>query len=190
MQNSTDRHASARVERSPSIPSAILPAIQLESFEQCHLDEVVRIEATFSAPWTREMFLQELRQREEMSYSMVGLVEGRVIAYALSWFVADEVHIVNLAVHPQWRRRGVARYLMREVFDCALRRGMAIATLEVRFHNRAAIGLYESMGFRQVAIRKNYYADNGEDALVMLTELVSTQVPANPDGEVSGPTEP
>ena len=169
MQNSTDRRASARVEG--TVP------IQLEMFDHCHLDEVVRIESTFTAPWTREMFLQELRQKDELSYSVVAVVDGRVIAYALNWFVADEVHIVNLAVHPQWRRRGVARYLMREVFDCASRRGMVIATLEVRFHNQAAIGLYQSMGFRQVAIRKNYYADNGEDALVMLTELATDAAP-------------
>ena len=172
MQNSTDRRASAQVDG--QVP------IQLEMFDHRHLDEVMHIESTFAAPWTREMFLQELRQKEELSYSLVALVDGHVIAYALSWFVADEVHIVNLAVHPQWRRRGVARHLMREVFDCALLRGMVIATLEVRFHNQAAIGLYQSMGFRQVAIRKSYYADNGEDALVMLTELAPGSPPNHP----------
>ena len=64
------------------------------------------------------------------------------------------------------------------------------ATLEVRFHNSAAIGLYESMGFRQVAIRKNYYADNGEDALVMLTELAPDQVTVDPVSGAPRPTEP
>ena len=182
MQNSTDRRASARVD--------LLPSMQLESFDHRHLDEVMQIEATFSAPWTREMFLQELRQKDELSYSTVVLVDGRVIAYALNWFVADEVHIVNLAVHPQWRRRGVARFLMCEVFDCALRRGMVIATLEVRFHNSAAIGLYESMGFRQVAIRKNYYADNREDALVMLTELAPDQATTLPESGAPDLPEP
>jgi len=163
MQNSIDKRASARVDGK-------LP-IELQEFDQRHLDEVVRIESTFAAPWSREMFLQELRQREELGYSLVALIDGRVVGYALNWFVADEVHIVNLAVHPHWRRRGIARYLLREVFDCARRRGMVIATLEVRYSNRPAIELYHSIGFREVALRKKYYADNGEDALVMLADL-------------------
>ena len=163
MQNSTDKRASARVEDT-------LP-IELQEFDHRHVDEVVRIESTFAAPWTREMFLQELRQQDELGYSLVALIEGRVVGYALNWFVADEVHIVNLAVHPHWRRRGIARYLLREVFGCARRRGMVIATLEVRYNNRPAIELYQSIGFREVALRKKYYADNGEDALVMLADL-------------------
>jgi ribosomal-protein-alanine N-acetyltransferase len=163
MQNSIGRPASARVEGTLDV--------QLEEFDHRHLDEVVRIESTFAAPWTREMFQQELRQRQELAYSLVAVVDGRVVGYALNWFVADEVHIVNLAVHPHWRRRGIARRLLHEVFDCARRRGMVIATLEVRYHNDAAISLYRSLGFREVALRKKYYADNGEDALVMLADL-------------------
>jgi ribosomal-protein-alanine N-acetyltransferase len=163
MQNSTEKRASARVDAEL--------AIHLEEFDHRHIDEVVHIESTFTAPWTREMFLQELRQRQELAYGLVALIEARVVGYALNWFVADEVHVVNLAVHPHWRRRGLARQLLREVFDCARRRGMVIATLEVRSHNRPAIELYQSIGFREVALRKKYYADNGEDALVMLADL-------------------
>lgn len=136
-----------------------------------HLDEVLSIERTFAAPWTREMFLQELRQQWEASAALVALDGVRVIGYVLCWFVADEVHIVNLAVHARQRRRGIGRHLMNTVCDEGLRRGASIATLEVRFHNQPAIALYESLGFRNVAIRRAYYADNGEDALVMLKEL-------------------
>jgi ribosomal-protein-alanine N-acetyltransferase len=85
--------------------------------------------------------------------------------------VADEVHVVNVAVHTEFRRRGIARVLLQAVFDAARERGMTIATLEVRFHNLAAITLYESLGFQKIAIRKRYYADNGEDAVVMLKGL-------------------
>ena len=166
MQNSTDKRASAHVEGKRPIA--------LQEFAHCHVDEVVRIESTFRAPWTREMFLQELRQRDELAYSLVAVIDERVVGYALNWFVADEVHIVNLAVHPHWRRRGIARYLLREVFDTARRRGMVIATLEVRCNNQPAIELYQSIGFREVALRKKYYADNGEDALVMLADLPVT----------------
>jgi ribosomal-protein-alanine N-acetyltransferase len=135
------------------------------------LDPVLVIERTFSAPWSREMFLQELRQEEGTSANLLAECAGQVVGYVLWWFVADEVHIVNLAVDVGWRRRGIARRMLNEVFRRARARGMRIATLEVRIQNRAAIRLYESIGFKQVAIRKAYYADNGEDALVMLREL-------------------
>jgi ribosomal-protein-alanine N-acetyltransferase len=130
------------------------------------------IERSFSAPWTREMFDQELHH-SDVSDSLVAQLEGRVAGYVLWWYVVDEVHIVNVAVHPSFRRRGVARRLLQAVFERAAARGMSIATLEVRVHNEAAIGLYDSLGFRQIAIRKGYYADNGEDALVMLKALRS-----------------
>jgi ribosomal-protein-alanine N-acetyltransferase len=141
------------------------------AMEHRHLDEVLAIERAFAAPWTREMFLQELQHQWEASEALVAQCGDEVIGYVLCWFVADEIHIVNLAVHAQSRRRGIGRRLMQEVCDRALQRGLSIATLEVRVHNQAAILLYESMGFRKVAIRKGYYADNGEDAIVMLKEL-------------------
>ena len=134
------------------------------------LDAVLFIERSFAAPWSREMFDQELRQTD-ISDSRVATANGAVLGYVLWWYVADEVHVVNLAVHPRWRRRGIARLLMDEVFRLGRSRGMKIATLEVRAHNDPAIGLYESMQFQKIAIRRSYYADNGEDALVMLKTL-------------------
>ena len=150
-----------------------------------HIDEVLAIERTFSAPWTREMFLQELRQQWDASEALVALRGGRVIGYVLCWFVADEIHIVNLAVLVSERRRGVGRYLMDNVCETARRRGLSVATLEVRVHNEAAIALYESLGFRNVAIRRAYYADNGENALVMLKELGPARVQAPSAGRES-----
>ena len=143
----------------------------LQTMAAEHLDQVLAIERTFAAPWTREMFLQELRLQSEISDARVALLQEEVLGYVLCWYVADEVHIVNLAVHPRWRRQGLARALLADAFARARRRGACMATLEVRVHNEAAIRLYESLGFRQVAIRKGYYADNGEDALVMLKDL-------------------
>jgi len=136
-----------------------------------HVDDVLAIERTFPAPWTREMFLQELRRQWEESEALVAIHGDRLVGYVLCWFVADEIHIVNLAVQSELRRRGIGRYLMQTICDLAERRNVTVATLEVRFHNEAAIALYESLGFRSVAIRKSYYADNGEDALVMLKEF-------------------
>jgi len=136
-----------------------------------HLDEVLAIERTFPAPWTREMFLQELRRQWEASEALVAVCANGLVGYVLCWFVADEIHIVNLAVRASLRRRGIGRHLMETICRMARRHRVTVATLEVRCHNQPAIALYESLGFRSVAIRKSYYADNGEDALVMLKEL-------------------
>lgn len=149
-------------------------ALQLRRMRSEDLDEVLAIERAFSAPWSRDMFLQELRD-SDISESLVGAVGGEIAGYVLWWYVADEVHIVNLAVGVARRRQGVARQLLAEVFARARARGMSIATLEVRFHNDAAIQLYEKLGFLKVAIRKAYYADNGEDALVMLKPLDASE---------------
>ncbi|HZM15762.1 MAG TPA: ribosomal protein S18-alanine N-acetyltransferase [Candidatus Krumholzibacteria bacterium] len=145
--------------------------VSLQAMGAEHLEQVLAIERTFAAPWTREMFLQELRLQWDVSESLVAVRDGEVVGYVLCWYVADEVHVVNLAVHGRWRRRGIGRRMMEEVCARASRRGASTATLEVRFRNEAAIRLYEGLGFRQVAIRRAYYADNGEDALVMLKEL-------------------
>jgi ribosomal-protein-alanine N-acetyltransferase len=134
------------------------------------LDQVLVIERSFRAPWTRDMFLQELRQTD-LSEALVAETGGRIAGYVLWWYVADEVHIVNVAVHESYRRNGVARRLLHEVFERARASGMSIATLEVRYSNAPAIHLYESLEFTKIAIRKSYYADNGEDALVMLKFL-------------------
>lgn len=143
--------------------------LRVEQMMPEHLDAVLSIEQTFAAPWTRRMFVQELEKQWENADSLVVLDdEDRLLGYVLFWFVAEEVHVVNVAVHPRARRRGIGRCLMHEVFERAIARGMAIATLEVRVHNQPAIKLYEDLHFKAVAVRKKYYADNGEDALVMV----------------------
>ena len=153
-------------------PTDFASSLVLRPMAIADLDAVLQIERGFAAPWTREMFVQELSQPEG-SAQLVAESDRRVVGYALWWCVADEVHIVNLAVHDRYRRRGVARRLLGAAFESARDRGLSLATLEVRFHNAAAIALYESMGFQRIAIRKAYYADNGEDALVMLKGLRS-----------------
>jgi ribosomal-protein-alanine N-acetyltransferase len=144
--------------------------IVLRPMVESDLDAVLAIERGFPAPWTRDMFLQELAQPDN-SGQWVATWRERVVGYALWWCVADEIHIVNLAVHTNQRRRGIARRLLGTAFAAAEDRGLNLATLEVRIHNSAAIALYESIGFQRIAIRKAYYADNGEDALVMLKPL-------------------
>jgi ribosomal-protein-alanine N-acetyltransferase len=141
-----------------------------------HVDAVWAIErSVFPSPWSRASFERE--SVEEGAASWVALLEGRVIGYLVSWVVYDELHIGNIAVTPESRGRGVGRMLLAKALEDAAARGAVLATLEARESNARAIGLYESFGFRPVAIRKRYYADSGEDAIVMIAELGGRERP-------------
>nr|PZM92059.1 MAG: ribosomal-protein-alanine N-acetyltransferase [Pseudomonadota bacterium] len=129
------------------------------------LDQVLDLEArAFEHPWSPELVARELEQ----DHSMILVIssEDRVAGFVIAWLVVDELHILNVAVDPSLRRRGLARLLLGELLDRAQRCGMSLATLEVRVSNEAAIRLYEGLGFRTIGLRRRYYAD-GEDALVM-----------------------
>jgi len=140
--------------------------ITLRPFVASDLPAVMEIEeVSFPSPWKPEFFLTELNN----SYARLVVAEraGRVVGYFCRWLVADEVHILDVAVHPDHRRRGVGKVLMREIFVEARRRGACSASLEVRVSNQPAIALYHTLGFSQVSIRRRYY-ENGEDALLMV----------------------
>jgi ribosomal-protein-alanine N-acetyltransferase len=173
--------ATARSGLAPDPGAVIFRRMQPED-----LDAVMIIEQVFATPWSRQMFEQELRARE-MADNLVAEWRGAVVGYVLWWYVADEVHIVNIAVDELHRRRGIARRLLDLVFQRAGGRGMQVATLEVRSRNAAAIGLYESLGFRRVAVRKAYYQDNGEDALVMVKDLPTPPNGSRGEGEGGEP---
>ncbi len=132
------------------------------------LDRVCEIERNlFAAPWSRTSFEDEVAGGAT-SASWVVERAGRVIAFMVSWVVADELHIGNLAVDPAMQSGGVATALLEHSLEDAARRGVALAILEVRMSNRKARGLYEKFGFSEAAVRRGYYSDDGEDALVML----------------------
>ena len=105
---------------------------------------------------------------------MVGLIDGEVSAYGGVWILVDEAHVTNIVVKESLRGQGVGRKLMIELLERARNKGAVCATLEVRASNAPAIHLYETLGFVQATIRKNYYPDNKEDAVVMmLNDLLS-----------------
>jgi ribosomal-protein-alanine N-acetyltransferase len=134
------------------------------------VDQVLAIEqAVFPSPWSRASFERECR--EECSSSWVVVVGESVAGYAVSWIVCDEVHIGNIAVDPRLQGRGIGRLLLARILDDATDRGSVLATLEARESNHRALRLYERFAFRPVAIRKRYYADSGEDAIVMIADL-------------------
>jgi [ribosomal protein S18]-alanine N-acetyltransferase len=155
--------------------------IAIERMRSADLEEVLAIErASFSMPWSRGAFLYELEQNR-VARCYVVREERRLIGYICLWEVADEVHITNVAVHPDLRRRGVGRSLLNAVLDDARQRKLRLVVLEVRPSNVEALGLYESFGFRVVGRRRGYYYDTGEDALVMEASLVAG------DGSAEGP---
>lgn len=131
-----------------------------------NLDRVEEIErASYDAPWSRAMFAGELIKSNSICLGAFRL--GRVIGYLIVSRYVDDWHIMNLAVDPAWRRRGVARLLLEDFFgrsDGGREHG---CTLEVRTSNAAAISLYEGLGFESHGVRRGYYVDNNEDALVM-----------------------
>lgn len=153
-----------------------------------HLDEVVAIEKDlFSLPWSRASFLCEISDAKR-TYSVVGIEDGQVVCYAVAWFVADEIHIGNIAVRRSDQGRGVGKRLLSHILKEAKKRDVKLATLEVRVSNVRAINLYRKFGFEGVAFRKGYYTDNGEDALVMIAHLESDRSDSvdQDGGEASG----
>jgi ribosomal-protein-alanine N-acetyltransferase len=135
------------------------------------LDEVVAIErASFTLPWSRGAFLYEMEQNR-VARCFVVREDVRVVGYVCLWEIGDEVHVTNIAVHPDCRQRGIGRMLLSTVLDDARARRLRVVGLEVRPSNREALPLYESFGFKVVGRRKGYYYDTGEDALVMELKL-------------------
>src|SRR5499426_2866924 len=138
------------------------------------LDEVVAIErASFSMPWSRGAFLYELQQNR-VARCLVMREDARVVGYLCLWEIGDELHITNVAVHPDYRRRGIGRALVSGVLGDARTRNLKLIVLEVRPSNHEARTLYESLGFRVVGRRRGYYYDTGEDALVMEADLTAS----------------
>ena len=135
------------------------------------LDAVLAIErASFSMPWSRGAFLYEIQQNRVARCSVMR-AERQVVGYLCLWEIGHEIHITNLAVHTEWRRRGVARRLLALAMAEGAARGVTLAFLEVRPSNAQALKLYESLGFQVIGRRTGYYFDTGEDALVMEARL-------------------
>jgi ribosomal-protein-alanine N-acetyltransferase len=135
------------------------------------LDEVLAIErASFSMPWSRGAFIYEMQQNR-VARCWVMREDGHAIGYLCLWEIADELHITNIAVHPSHRRQGVGRMLLQDILEDARERRLRLVVLEVRPSNTEARTLYEGFGFRVIGLRRGYYYDTGEDALVMEAHL-------------------
>jgi ribosomal-protein-alanine N-acetyltransferase len=134
------------------------------------MDEVMAIERTsYRFPWSAGFFLQELQVA--CARSVLAECDGRIVGYVLYWILPGALDVHNIAVHVDFRRRGIGRVLLDRVIDEARRQSAARVTLEVRRSNLTAQKLYESVGFATSGVRKGYYSDDGEDALAMTLEL-------------------
>jgi ribosomal-protein-alanine N-acetyltransferase len=132
------------------------------------IDDVIAVEeASFTNPWTREMYLSELENRGVSFCYMARDGEGRIVGFCSFWRVLDELHVNNLAVLPNVRRAGVASALLSRVLREGAALGATRATLEVRRSNDAARLLYERFGFFVAGVRRGYYTNPVEDALIL-----------------------
>lgn len=127
-------------------------------------------EAVFPTPWTLESFEMEMTKNTQATY-VVAEEDGAIIGFCGMWIVLDESQITNVAVMPEGRGKGIGENLMREAMRIAREKGCVVMSLEVRVSNDVAQNLYRKLGFQAGGIRKGYYTDNQEDALVMWVNL-------------------
>lgn len=143
------------------------PGIEAAVVER-DLDAIAEIaRLSFTNPWTRAMFAQELSTQPLSRSYVFRTSDGRAVGFCTAWLVVDELHINAMAVRPEFRGQGIGRQLLAYVLDEARSVGARRAALEVRASNTAAIGLYSAFGFTTEAVRKGYYPNPPEDALVL-----------------------
>ena len=132
------------------------------------LEEILSIEKiSFTSPWSRCAFENEMRATYAYPLVMTESQSPSIIGYLCFWLVRDECQILNLAIHPSYRRRGIASQLIHHLLKFCEHKKITHCYLEVRASNQLAISLYHKCGFKNFGIRKNYYPDTGEDALIM-----------------------
>lgn len=147
------------------------------AFRRARAEDVGRVmeieKDGFKHPWSRELIERELGHAwsQILLACEVGAGEERVVGYIVFWLVHDEIHVLNVATALESRRRGIGRALMEAAEGAGRTRGARLSTLEVRRSNLGAIELYRAIGYRQVGIRPRYYAEENEDAIVMVKML-------------------
>jgi ribosomal-protein-alanine N-acetyltransferase len=155
----------------------------VEDMSMADVKEVAALEKLiFPLPWSALAFEYELRHNPMAYFAIVRastaqdhhMESRRVLGYAGFWLIVDEAHICTLGVHPNWRGRGLGEFLLAHLIDRAAERGAAVATLEVRASNIVAQNVYRKYGFVPAGLRKRYYTDNNEDAIIMTTEVITS----------------
>ena len=148
--------------------------VRIGPMRRRHLRGVLRIEELANPrPWSLSLFLSELRYTESRAY-LIARVGTEIVGYAGLMLVAGDGHVTNVGVDPDHRRQGIATRLMLELVRPGMEEGAEALTLEVRVSNTAAQELYRRFGFVPAGMRKNYYSDSNEDALIMWATDIDT----------------
>lgn len=148
----------------------MMDTIVIERFAPADIDEIMEIEnVSFTSPWSRESY-EELIPLETISF-WVAKTAGKVAGYMLLQRMISEMELHTFAVSPDLRRRGIATKLLEHMRDEAKKAGVKFIFLQVRPTNKEARALYEKFGFKSIGMRRRYYRDNGEDAIVMKMEI-------------------
>lgn len=131
------------------------------------IDEVLEIEKeAFTTPWTREAFVLELIKNQLARY-VVAEIDEKIVGYGGLWLILDEGHITNIAVSSQYRGQGIGNLLVERLIEICEEKGISNMTLEVRKTNFVAQSLYKKYDFIDCGVRKGYYTDTKEDAVIM-----------------------
>jgi ribosomal-protein-alanine N-acetyltransferase len=143
-------------------------SIEIRKMTRQDLDEVLQIEGlSFPTPWSRTLFERELSTPLARSFVAREAQGKTILGYLCFWLVEEEAHILNLAVHPRHRNRGIGTLLLGHGVDYCRQDGVQVITQEVRRSNYKAMSLYRNFHFQPQGIRRRYYTDSGEDAVVM-----------------------
>jgi ribosomal-protein-alanine N-acetyltransferase len=146
---------------------SILNETVIRGMSPLDLDAVLALEREiFPTPWTQEIFEYEMRRKEQALY-LVAEVRGKTVGYLGAQMLDDEIHLTNMAIAPGLRRRGLGTALLLECLHRGIDKRARWMTLEVRENNREARVFYRRFGFRDMGLRKGYYIDSGEDAVIM-----------------------
>jgi len=136
-----------------------------------HIDDIYEIELqSFSVPWDKSDFVKEITENDKAIY-VVAAFDGEVAGYGGMWHIVNEGHITNIAVSEKYRQNGVGSAILAHLIDIAHEKEMIGLTLEVRVGNEAAMKMYSKFGFKAEGLRKNYYTDTKEDAVIMWCQL-------------------
>ncbi len=136
------------------------------------IEKVLIVEnSSFPTPWSKNAFVSELANAGFTRYFVAECLD-QIVGYAGMWIILDEAHITNIAVHPNWRGKRIGEALLCRVIEDAVLAGCIGITLEVRVSNDVARNLYRKYGFTDEGIRKGYYTDNNEDAVIMWKRIL------------------
>ncbi len=147
--------------------------VKIHPMKKKDVDSIEHIESLVygSHHWSKDSFYSELANNLARYYCAFNQM-GELIGYSGSWVILDEAHITNIAVLPEYRKKGVGEVLLTSIIDTCYKEMVKYLTLEVRVSNKPAISLYEKYAFKSLGTRKGYYQNNNEDALIMWTENI------------------